>query len=62
MKTSVKRKRKLSVKPEHCAKRDLFAELTEAIEALADARHGRRTLRTHSVQSTPTRTGTPNER
>lgn len=37
-------------------KRDLFAELSEGMEALADARRGKRILRTHSVESGPTRT------
>ena len=32
------------------AKRDLFAELSEGVTALADARQGKRTLRTHSVE------------
>ena len=31
-------------------KRDLFGELTEGFNALADARAGKRTLRTHSVE------------
>ncbi|MDQ1349427.1 MAG: putative transcriptional regulator [Acidobacteriota bacterium] len=30
-------------------KRDLFAELEEGIQALADERQGKRTLRTHAV-------------
>jgi putative transcriptional regulator len=30
-------------------KRDLFGELTEGMTALADARQGKRTLRTHAV-------------
>lgn len=30
--------------------RDLFAELSEGIEALSEARAGRRTLRTHAVE------------
>lgn len=32
------------------AKRDLFAELMEGMDALADARQGKRTLRTHWVE------------
>lgn len=55
MKRSVKPTRKRS------AKRDLFAELSEGIEALADARHGKRTLRTHSVEFKPAPTVTPKE-
>ena len=37
---------KRSVKPtrERAAKRDLFAELNEGMNALAEARHGKRTL------------------
>jgi|GEM_PF-2287939 hypothetical protein len=42
MKQSIKPTRKRSVK------RNLFAELTEGMDALTDARHGKRTLRTHS--------------
>lgn len=34
-------------------KRDLFAELTEGFDALADLRAGKRTLRTHSVKIKP---------
>jgi putative transcriptional regulator len=31
-------------------KRDLFAELSEGMRALAEARQGKRTLRTHAVE------------
>lgn len=34
-------------------KRDLFAELTEGFDALAEARTGKRTLRTHEVELKP---------
>lgn len=34
-------------------KRDLFAELTEGFDALAESRTGKRTLRTHEVESRP---------
>lgn len=34
-------------------KRDLFAELSEGMTALADARRGKRTLRTHAVEFKP---------
>jgi putative transcriptional regulator len=34
-------------------KRNLFAELQEGFEALAEAREGKRTLRTHEVESNP---------
>ena len=54
---------KRSVKPtrKRRAKRDLFAELSEEINALADARQGKRTLRTHSVEFKPAPTVTPKE-
>jgi putative transcriptional regulator len=35
-------------------KRNLFAEISEGLEALADARTGKRTLRTHPVDMPPT--------
>jgi len=43
MKTTAKTKRG------HAAKRDLFSELSEGMSALAEARQGKRTLRTHSA-------------
>ena len=54
---------KRSVKPsrKRHAKRDLFAELTEGMDALDDARLGKRTLRTHSLQYKPAPTVTPKE-
>src|SRR4026207_1192147 len=55
MKKSVKATRKRG------AKRDLFAELKEGIDALADARHGKRTLRTHTMEFKPAPTLTPKE-
>jgi putative transcriptional regulator len=55
MKRSIKPTRKRS------AKRDLFAELSEGMEALADARHRKRTLRTHVVEFKPAPTLTPRE-
>ena len=55
MKRSVKPTRKRS------AKRELFAELTEGMEALADARPGKRTLRTHAMEFKPAPTVTPRE-
>ena len=39
--------------------RDLFAELSEGIEALANARHDKLTLRTHFIDFKPTSTVTP---
>ena len=55
MKRSVKSTRKRS------AKRDLFSELSEGMYSLADARHGKRTLRTHSMEFKPAPTVTPQE-
>jgi putative transcriptional regulator len=43
------------------AKRDLYAELTEGVIALADARQGKRTLHTHTVENKPTPSITPKE-
>ena len=37
-------------KQEHRAQRNLFAELSEGMKALTDARNGKRTLRTHQVR------------
>jgi putative transcriptional regulator len=42
-------------------KRDLFAELTEGFDALADRRAGKRTLRTHTVKIKPAPRITPRE-
>ena len=57
MKTAVKSK------PAHAgnAKRDLFVELSEGITALAEARQGKRTLRTHAVVYKPAPKVTPKE-
>lgn len=55
MKRSVKPTRKRS------AKRDLFAEMSEGMDALADARQGKRTLRTHSMEFKPAPPITPKE-
>lgn len=54
---------KRSVKPtrKRRAKRDLFTELTEGMNALADARQGKRTLRTHALEYKPAPTVTPKE-
>jgi putative transcriptional regulator len=54
---------KRSVKPtrKRRAKRDLFAELSQGMAALTDARHGKRTLRTHSMEFKPAPTLTPKE-
>ena len=37
----------------NAAKRDLFAELSEGMDALAGARLGKRTLRTHAIEYRP---------
>ena len=55
MKTSVKTKTAGS------AKRDLFAELSEGMAALAEARQGKRTLRTHALEYKPAPKVTPKE-
>ena len=43
------------------AKRNVFAELTEGMTALAESREGKRTLRTHVVEFKPAPTITPKE-
>ena len=43
------------------AKRNVFAELTEGMAALAESREGKRTLRTHAVEFKPAPTVTPKE-
>jgi putative transcriptional regulator len=52
-----------SVKPtrKRTANRDLFSELKEGMDALAEARQGKRTLRTHSMEFKPPPTMTPQE-
>lgn len=55
MKTTVK------AKTTRTAKRDLFAELGEGMAALAEARQGKRTLRTHAVEYKPAPKVTPKE-
>lgn len=55
MKTAVKTKKART------AKRDLFAELSEGMAALADARQGKRTLRSHTVEHKPVPKVTPEE-
>jgi putative transcriptional regulator len=54
---------KRSVKPtrKRRAKRDLFAELTEGMDALAGARQGKRTLRTHFIEVKPAPSLTPKQ-
>ena len=55
MKTTVKAKTTRAVK------RNLFAELGEGMAALAEARQGKRTLRTHAVEYKPAPKVTPKE-
>src|SRR5205085_11708532 len=52
-----------SVKPtrKRSAKRDLFAKVSEGTDAVADARHGKRRLRTHSLEFKPAPGITPRE-
>jgi putative transcriptional regulator len=54
-------KRSVKPKKQTVAKRDLFAELSEGIEALGNARKGKRTLRTHTVEYKPAPSVTPQE-
>ncbi len=54
-------KRSIKAKGKGPAKRDLFAELSEGMDALADARHGKRTLRTHALEYKPAPNVTPQE-
>jgi len=49
MKTSVK------AKTRRAGNRELFAELSEGMSALAEARQGKRTLRAHEINSKPAR-------
>ena len=54
-------KRAIKTKPKRVAARDLFAELSEGMEALTDARKRKRTLRTHAVEFRPAPNITPQE-
>lgn len=51
----------IKAKPKRRATLDLFHELSEGMEALADARQGKRTLRTHAVEYKPAPSVTPQE-
>jgi len=55
MKTTVK------AKATRATKRDLFAELSEGMTALAEARQGKRTLLTHAVEYKPAPNVTPKQ-
>lgn len=54
-------KKSAKTRKQRVAKRDLFAELSEGIEALAGARKGKRTLRTHALEYKPAPKITPQE-
>ena len=54
-------KRAGKAKTKRGARRDLFAELSEGMEALADARQEKRTLRTHAVEYKPAPNVTPQD-
>ncbi len=54
-------KKAAKAKAKRVGSRDLFAELSEGMEALADARQGKRTLRTHAVEYKPAPKVTPQE-
>jgi putative transcriptional regulator len=54
-------KSKAKVRPGSRKKRDLFAELREGVTALAEAREGKRTLRSHVVEFRPAPEMTPRE-
>ena len=45
--------------PKRATRRDLFDELSEGIAALAEARQGKRTLRTHALEYKPAPKVTP---
>ena len=49
------------MKTKRAPRRDLFAELSEGMGALAQAREGKRTLRTHAVEYKPAPDVTPKE-
>jgi hypothetical protein len=57
----MKRSRTIEPTRGRSATRDLFAELNEGMEALADARQGKLSLRTHSMEVEPPLTVTPEE-
>ncbi len=50
-----------SKKKNRAARRDLFAELSDGVSALGEARQGKRTLRTHAVEYRPAPAVTPRE-
>ena len=54
-------KRAMKTKAKRGSARDLFTELNEGMEALANARQGKRTLRTHALEFRPAPSVTPQE-
>ena len=54
-------KKLAKVKKNRAVKRDLFTELNEGIAALAEARQGKRTLRTHAIEYIPAPALTPEQ-
>jgi putative transcriptional regulator len=54
-------KRSAGTRRARAARRDLFAELSEGMAALAEARQGKRTLRTHAIEYRPAPKVTPKE-
>lgn len=52
---------KTAAKAVRSTKRNLFAELSEGMTALAEARQGKRTLRTHAVEFKPAPDITPRQ-
>jgi putative transcriptional regulator len=54
-------KKSVKAKAKGGAARDLFAELSEGVEALAGERQGKRTLRTHAVEYRPAPSVSPQE-
>jgi putative transcriptional regulator len=54
-------KSRSKVKPPRRTKRDLFTELAEGVAALAEARQGKRTLRSHVVEFRPAPEMTPRQ-
>jgi putative transcriptional regulator len=54
-------KKTVKATPKRAARRDLFNELSEGMSALAEARQGKRTLRTHALEYKPAPKVTPKE-
>lgn len=54
-------KARIKKDPTHSTKRDLFAELTQGLDALTQARKGKRTLRTHTLEFKPPPELTPKQ-